>query len=205
MSALPTLTTSRLLLRPFRFEDARAVQRLAGERDVAATTLNIPHPYEDGMAEAWIATHEEDLHRGRALTLAIVLKESGTLIGAICLHLDHRNFLGELGYWVGKPYWNLGYCTEAATAMVAYAFRTLGLNRVQARHFASNPASGRVMKKIGMRYEGTLRQALFHWGRFEDTAIYAILREEWQSEVHESRGSEARFGSAADRPEAERV
>ncbi|MCR4439471.1 MAG: GNAT family N-acetyltransferase [bacterium] len=176
---MPTLSTARLILRPFRLDDAPVVRELAGAREVAATTTAIPHPYGDGVAEQWIATHQQAYDNGQALTLAITLRDSGKLIGAIHAAIDATNKLAELGYWVGRPYWNQGYCTDAAKAMVDYAFRVLGMNRVQARHMTKNPASGRVTQRIGMRYEGTLRQSLFRWGTFEDAAIYAILREEW--------------------------
>ncbi|MBC7187156.1 MAG: GNAT family N-acetyltransferase [Calditrichaeota bacterium] len=194
MPAMPTLSTARLILRPFRLSDAPVVQELAGAWEVAATTAAIPHPYPDGVAEQWIATHQKEYDEGHALTLAITLKSSGELIGAITAIIDGSNKVAELGYWVGKPYWNQGYCTEAARAMVDHAFRVLGVNRVQARHMTKNPASGRVMQKIGMQYEGTLRQSLFRWGTFEDAAIYAILREEWPSgpRGQQGRGRERR-------------
>ena len=76
-------------------------------------------------------------------------------------------------------WWQQGYCTEAARAMLDYAFAALDLNRVQARHLTRNPASGRVMQKAGMTYEGVLRQAIFRWNRFDDLAIYSILRSEY--------------------------
>jgi len=180
MNILPTLTTDRLILHPFKMEDASRVRSLAGEWKVAATTANIPHPYEEGMAEAWIGTHLEAYESGKSLTLAIQLKSSNLLIGAISLQLSKANNLGELGYWIGVPYWSQGYCTEAGKAMLVYGFDTLGLNRIQARHIARNPASGRVMQKLGMQHEGTLRQSIFRWDRYEDAEIYAILREAFE-------------------------
>ncbi len=179
MTDLPTLTTDRLILRPFSLEDAARVRMLAGAWEVAATTANIPHPYEKGMAQDWIKTHREAYQTGKALTLAITIKSDGILIGAIGIHLSKSNHLGEVGYWIGVPYWGKGYCTEAAQALVRYGFRTLGLNRIQARHLTRNPASGRVMQKLGMQHEGTLRQAIFRWDSYEDVEIYAILREEF--------------------------
>jgi RimJ/RimL family protein N-acetyltransferase len=79
MQTYPTLTTPRLNLRPFSLADAPDVQRLAGSREVASTTLNIPHPYADGMAEPWIATHQEQYERGACVTFAIVLRTHHTL------------------------------------------------------------------------------------------------------------------------------
>lgn len=179
MGHIPTLVTDRLILRPFRLEDAPIVRELAGEWEIAATTINIPHPYEEGMAEEWIARHQEEFDKGEGVTFAITLKPDGRLIGAIGLHINQTHHWAEMGYWIGKPYWNRGYCTEAAREVVRYAFEVLGLNRVQARHMRKNPASGRVMQKVGMKYEGTLRQSVFRWGKFEDVAIYAILRHEY--------------------------
>lgn len=180
MALQPTLTSDRLLLRPFALADAPDVQRLAGDRDIASTTLNIPHPYEDGMAETWIGGHEERFDKGEQAAFAVVLR-AGTLIGAIGLEIDQQHERAELGYWIGKPYWGQGYCTEAAEVVLHYGFEMLGLNRIQARHLARNPASGRVMQKIGMRYEGYLRQHVIKWGSFEDIELYAVLKGEYIS------------------------
>ncbi len=130
----------------------------------------------DGMAEMWIASHAPERETGAAVTLAIVLREPGQLIGAIGLRLVREFDKGELGYWVGKPFWNSGYATEAALAIVQFGFDELGLNRISATHFARNPASGRVMQKIGMQLEGTARQDVIKWGRYEDIVIYGMLR-----------------------------
>lgn len=101
------------------------------------------------------------------------------MIGATGLQINGSNQLCELGYWVGKPFWGKGYCTEAARELLRYGFETLGINRIQARHMVKNPASGRVMEKIGMKLEGILRQSLFRWDKFEDVAMYSILKEEY--------------------------
>lgn len=178
MKTIPTLVTERLILRPFTLEDAPTVRALAGEREIAEMTT-VPHPYEEGIAEEWISSHQGAFERGELVTWAIAHKEDGVLLGAISLSIDKTNRLAELGYWVGKPYWGRGYCTEAAKEALRYAFEALSLNRVQARHMTKNPASGRVMQKIGMTYEGTLRQSVYRWGKFEDMAMYAILREEY--------------------------
>lgn len=179
MNPIPTLHTPRLLLRPFTLADAPTVQALAGQREIAEHTANIPHPYEDGMAEAWIGAHQGAYERREAATFAITRKEDAELVGAVGLGINKSQRLAELGYWVGLPYWNQGYCTEAARQVLTFAFEELGLNRVQARHVTSNPASGRVMQKIGMQPEGTLRQSLFRWGQYHDAALYAILREDY--------------------------
>ena len=174
----PTIGTQRLILRPFSLADAPAVLKMASEKDVARNTLNIPHPYEPGMAEEWIGTHQKRAEVGELIALAIVLKETSNLIGAIGLTTDLTHRHAELGYWIGKPYWNKGYATEAGKALVAYAFGTLDLNRVHASHFKRNPASGRVLAKIGMTYEGCLRQQVIKAGEFQDLETYGVLRSE---------------------------
>ena len=173
------LDTPRLLLRPFVLTDAPDVKRIAGDREVAASTLNIPHPYEPGMAEEWIATHADGLHRQSPVVFAVIERETGALIGAVGLTLASEHHRGELGYWVAREAWGRGVCTEAARAVMRYGFNVLGLDRIHAHHFLRNPASGRVMQKLGMRHEGMLRAHVVKWGRREDLECYGILREEF--------------------------
>jgi RimJ/RimL family protein N-acetyltransferase len=172
----PTLTTAGLVLRPFVLDDAPAVQRLAADREVALNTMLIPHPYPEGAAGEWIDGHDDssDNH-----IFAIASKDGGEVMGAIGLHVDRKHERAEIGYWLGVPFWGRGYVTEAARAVVRYAFENLGVNRVFAFHFARNAASGRVLQKIGMRREGTLRQHLVKWGEHVDVDYYGIVREEW--------------------------
>jgi ribosomal-protein-alanine N-acetyltransferase len=183
MAKRPELTTDRLRLRPFTLADAPVVQRLVGDRDIASTTLNIPHPYEDGTAEKWISTHQEKFERGEETTFAIALRKDGGLIGAMGLVINQKHESAELGYWIGKPYWGNGYGTEAAKAVLHYGFTVLGLNRIYATHMSRNPASGRVMEKIGMKYEGCSRQHVKKWDVFEDLKMYAILKSEYESRL----------------------
>lgn len=182
MIAIPTLPTERLVLRAFVPEDGPAVERLAGAREVAETTLTIPHPYPPGGGAAWIATHGEAWDRGEILSLAICDRANErTLMGAIGLHVSasHRN--GEIGYWVGRSWWGKGYATEAARALARYAFTDLRLHRLVGRHFTRNVASGRVLQKIGMQLEGVHRDAFLRFDRFEDVAVYGLLEDEWKA------------------------
>jgi ribosomal-protein-alanine N-acetyltransferase len=181
MTNIPTLLTYRLTLRPFSLSDASRVQELAGEWEVVQTTLNLPYPYENGMAEQWISTHLQAFEIGQGVTFAIELRIESLLIGAIGLSTNKVHQWAELGYWIGKPYWNQGYCTEAAKEVLRYGFEELKLNRIQARHMAKNAASGRVMEKIGMRLEGTLRQSFRRFGVFEDAVMHSILRKEYST------------------------
>jgi len=189
MKSRPTITTTRLTLRAFSPDDAAKVMQLAGDRDIADRTLNIPHPYEEGMAEAWIATHQEALETGREMAFAVTRRTDGELLGAISLLGIRERHQAGLGYWIGKPYWNQGFCTEAAGALASYAFTELALVRVHACHLSRNPASGRVMQKIGMQHEGCRRQHVVKWDQAEDLELYGILRGEWEKMSGKSRCS----------------
>ena len=179
MNPPPDLFTPRLRLRPFTQDDAAAVQTLAGNPAIAEMTLNIPHPYPDDAAAQWISTHPENWELAHSVTYAITLRDHDTLIGCISLGFHPRQQMAEMGYWLGQPYWNQGYATEAAQVMLHFGFTTLKLNRIYAYHLPRNPASGRVMQKMGMTYEGLLRQAAKKGDTFEDLILYAILREDF--------------------------
>ena len=181
MRTAPPLLTKRLLLRSFTLEDAADIQRLAGDRDIASTLTNMPHPYENGMAEEWMHACSDRYENGEGLNFAITCRTDKYLIGGIGLRRDPENKNAELGYWIGKPYWNCGYATEAAKAVVAYSFEVLKLNRIHARRFKRNPASGRVLEKIGMQYEGCLRQHIKKWDNFEDMIVYGMLKSDYDS------------------------
>jgi RimJ/RimL family protein N-acetyltransferase len=180
MKKRPALETERLVLRPFTEKDAPTVQRLCSNRAIADTTLNIPHPYELEAAQEWIATHQDAYEQGTGVNFAIVRGDDHVLVGAIGLVFQPDHARAEMGYWIGKPYWNQGYGTEAAGAVLQYAFETRDLNRVYAHHLTRNPASGRIMQKIGMRHEGQLRQHVKKWDIFEDLEVYGILKSDYE-------------------------
>jgi RimJ/RimL family protein N-acetyltransferase len=174
LQGLPEVKTERLVLRPFVFEDAQQVQLLAGEAAVAKNTLTLPHPYPDGLAQQWIGSHALDFLQGQGVTLAITL-HSTELIGAVGLVVDKVNNRGELGYWIGVQQWNRGYATEAAQAMVLYGFETLKLHRILGCHFAQNPASGRVLQKVGLTMEGTMVDHVVKDGDYKTVIVYGAI------------------------------
>ena len=182
---LPSLTTPRVILRPFESADGPDVERLAGAWEVADTTLNIPHPYPEGGGVRWIKTHAAAWASRTSLTLAVALRpEPQTIIGAVSLAIARKHARGELGYWIAATEWGHGYATEAGRELATFGFGDLELHRIQARHFTRNEASGRVMQKLGMRFEGVNRGAYLRWGRFEYVSVYGILAEEWNAETN---------------------
>lgn len=180
MKNQPTLTTDRLILRPFSFDDAPAVTELVGAYEIAYNTLMIPHPYEEGMSEEWISTHQPDFEAGKGVTFAIVQKDGLALAGAISLHINKLGERAEMGYWIGVPYWNKGICTEAAGVVLEYGFSKLQLNLIFATHFVRNSASGKVMKNIGMKYIARLPQWVKKWDEYLDLELYAVLKSEFK-------------------------
>lgn len=184
MKQQPTIHTDRLTLRPFSPNDAADTQRLAGEKAIADYTLSIPHPYTDGTAEQWIDTHQDRFEKGQGVVFAITHRQQRHLLGSIGLTISQPFDHAELGYWIGKPYWNTGYCTEAAQAVLAFGFDTLGLSRIHAHHIAENSASGTVMQKLGMTHEGRQRHHIKRWGRSHDIELYGILKTEHRRAHH---------------------
>lgn len=182
-SQQPSLGTPRLMLRPFAPADGPEVKRLAGRKEIAATALRIPHPYPDGMAEEWIGTHAEAFRQGKQATFAVTHREKGHLLGAIDLTIDPEHETGELGFWIGVKYQKKGLCSEAAEAMLYFGFNQLKLHRIHAGHMARNPASGRVLQKVGMQYEGCMREHVKKSGRREDLVLYGILEKEYRKRI----------------------
>lgn len=175
------LTSQRLRLRPLTEQDAPAIQRMASDPKIAATTLAVPHPYPDGAAARWIAGHDALLRSGHPV-FGIATRDTDELVGTISLRCHPVHLRAELGYWVGVAYWGNGYATEAVRTIVDWGFETFGLERVYAQHLAGNEASGRVMQKAGLRYEGTLRHCVRKNGTHYDTPMYAILRADWEND-----------------------
>lgn len=175
----PSIRTPRLILRPFNLDDAPAVQKLANNPAIASNTRSLPYPYEDHMAQEWIKSHHEKYQSGEQVNFAITHLKESYLIGAIGIQLEMQHKLGEMGYWIGEPHWNKGYCSEAAQATIRFGFENLNLNRIFAQTFKDNKASERILQKCGMQYEGYLRQHIKKLNRYEDVVIYAILRSEF--------------------------
>jgi RimJ/RimL family protein N-acetyltransferase len=178
----PSLDTVRLLLRPLTPADAPAVQRLAGDKEVASTTLNIPHPYPDGAAELWIGTLPQAYDSGEAVVFGIALHDGGELVGTCGLRLELPHARAEIGYWVGREYWGRGVATEAARRVVDLAFEHFGVWRVWATCAPQNPASRRVLEKVGMRHEGVLRRWIVSplvSPEPRDSDCLAITRDDW--------------------------
>jgi ribosomal-protein-alanine N-acetyltransferase len=179
----PVLETPRLRLRPFEAADAPALFEIASNPTVTRFTTWDAHRTVDDSR-----TFINDYAGVRYLEgvpdpLAILLKQDGRLIGAAGGRWESEpNRCMEFGYWLGEPFWGRGLATEAARAFVAHLFAAYPVERVQAHFIEGNAASGRVLEKVGLKFEGVRRRALFQRGRFWDIHCYAALRDEWAAE-----------------------
>jgi [ribosomal protein S5]-alanine N-acetyltransferase len=180
------LETDRLRLRPYTDADIAELVPLIGARQVAAMTLRIPHPYSEQDAREFLVRINSDDEVRKAITL----RSDGRLIGGVGLRCEPKHHNAELGYWIGVPFWGNGYATEASREMLRYGFEKLNLDRIYASHFHHNPISGKILRKLGMRYEGCQRQHYLKWDQFVDSELYGLLRQEWQN------GQEKRQGKA---------
>lgn len=143
------IKTARLILRPLVDADAEHIARFAGDWDIARMTARIPYPYSVELAHQWIGELSEgEVVRG--------ITYNGELVG-VTGYLPDNDGAAEVGYWIGKPWWGRGFATEAADAMIKYCFNTEKIARVTCSHFIDNPASQRVITKLGFQLVGPAR------------------------------------------------
>ena len=176
-----SLKASRLVLRPLMIKDAISLRELANSPKIADSCIWLPHPCSKGLAKSWIRGAAERYAAGTGAEFGIQLKSGGELFGVV--GFDDRsvnNASAELGFLLDPRWWGQGYTTEAADLMVWYGFKHLKLNRIFAHYRVSNPASGRVLAKLGMKQEGLMRQCVRKGKGFEDMSLMALLRDEWE-------------------------
>lgn len=175
MKKFPTIETERLILSQLEEKDIPFIVEYLQHRIYSDLTSNIPYPYTEDDARFWLKMSKEAFENNIGYTFAIRDKEDH-IIGAVGLH-DLEYDKAELGYWIGISYWNKGYVTEAAKAIVDFGFKELGINKIFATHFPHNPASGRIMEKIGMEQEAILKQHIKKDGEYHDLTMYSIFND----------------------------
>lgn len=179
---LPEIYTKRLKLRPISEEDAASIYAYAKDPEVSKYTLWEPHQsVKDSLSyiKDYILTYYE---KGIPEPFGIeTLKSPGQIIGTVgCFFPAGQQKTMELAYALAKEHWGKGFITEAARAVVEYCFSHFDVERVQCRCKTENIGSFRVMEKLGMTYEGTLRSSLYHRERFWDMKYYSVLKAEWK-------------------------
>lgn len=175
--------TRRLVLRPFRASDAEQAF-VNWMSDPAVTHFLTWTPHEDvSFTQKLLAAWEAEAKSPDVYHWAIVWRETCAVIGDLSVvSADRRSGRAEVGYCLSRAFWGRGVMTEALSAAIAYLFCEAGFLRIEAKHAAANPASGRVMEKCGMRTEGTLRKyfRLLSTGELTDIVVRSVLREEWE-------------------------
>lgn len=182
---LPPLQTKRLLLRRMGLGDAEDLFSYASDPEVTRYVVWETHcSLADSLA--FLACTEEQYRKKEVSPWGMVLRESGRLIGAIgFIDWLPPHARAEIGYALGRQWWGRGLMSEAARAALRFGFERMQLNRIQARCYLANTASARVMEKVGMTFEGIIREQLYEKGAFRDLKLYSILRREFFSS-HES-------------------
>ena len=171
--------TPRLVLRPFVREDAQAMFDNWASDPAVTKFLSWPtyRSVEDAhsILNVWLESYEKpDFYQW-----AIVLKELNQPIGSIgVVNSDDRVDMVEIGYCIGRNWWGRGIMPEALSAVMVYLFDEVGMQRIEAGHDPDNPASGAVLRKCGLEYEGTLRRRIRSNRGITDVAWYSILKEE---------------------------
>ncbi|MEH6892339.1 GNAT family protein [Bacillus sp. JJ864] len=175
----PTLITERLCLRPLAIEDAPDVFEYASNPEISTYTVWYPHEILQ-ESQIFVQSILDQYESGEMAIYGIELKEEKKIIGTCgFIEYDENHHKAELAYALSPNYWGQGFATEAAMACISYGFEKLQLNRIEAGCHASNAQSERVMKRLGMQYDGTMRKDMFVKGAYRDTKIYSILREEY--------------------------
>ena len=174
------LQNDKLLLRRFALSDAEAMYKnWASDAEVTKYLMWPTHTGVDiseSVIQSWIDRyHEKDWYQW-----AIVLKCCDTVVGSIgAVDKNDRIKMVHIGYCIGRKWWGQGITTEALSLLVDFFFNQVGINRIESRHNTANPASGRVMEKCGLIYEGTQRDGDFDNQGICDTALYAILAKDY--------------------------
>ena len=178
----PTFETERIVLRPVAASDCEDIFAYCGNPNVAKFTTWEQHR---SIADSKVLIDRalKNYERGSLDPLAIILKAEGSkMVGtAGCAIVSETTRTAEIAYALAENHWGQGLVTEACHELVDHAFNALAMNRVQARCLPMNIGSARVMKKLGMKFEGRLRQSMLVKGELQDIDVWSILKSEWLS------------------------
>ena len=172
--------TERLFIRNYKRADLEDFIEVTSQPEIQPTTYGIPVPYTKKYAKKWMKFVRENIRMKQAFEFAVFLKENHTYIGNVGLiNVSFLHNHADISYYIDKDMWNRGFATEAAAMMMDFGFEKLGLYKISGLCMRSNPASKRVMEKLGMKFEGTMRGELLKKGKYYDLDRYSILKEEY--------------------------
>lgn len=160
-------------------KDIPRIMKYANNPKIAEMTLNIPHPYKEKDAITWLNMANQRFEEESGYVFAIAELSSDEFIGGIGLEINIRFNRAELGFWIGEPFWNQGYISEATKEVLRFGFEEVGLNKIIAHHFLNNPASGKVMRKNAMIKEGELKEHIKKEGAYKSLVLYRLTQTEY--------------------------
>lgn len=178
------IETERLVLRSPTKKDVKDLVKGLNTLKISEFLGFIPHPYTKKDALKWVkdCSKEDKQKKKKEYNFAIELKPEKKLIGVVMLdYVDHFHESARLGYWVNADYWGRGIVTEANRAVLNFAFKKLNLRRVHLAAYVENKAGNKIPKKLGFKFEGTLRKShkTKATGKIHDSHTYGLLREEF--------------------------
>ncbi len=179
MEQFPRIETERLILTELTAGDIPQIVKYAANRRISDYTLNLPFPYTEKDAVYWINLSNQGFKNGTHLIFGIRLKTENQLTGGIGLTIEQRFNRAEIGYWIGEPFWNKGFVSEATRAIIQFSFDKLALNKITSSHFEKNPASGKVMLKSGMIKEGELKEHIRKDSVYHSLVVYGLTKSDY--------------------------
>ena len=184
MTSHITINTQRLRLRSLNAADSSNIENAAKNKAIADTMISIPHPYPKGEALNFIKHRIDEFNLNKSFTYVIETKENNNFCGITEVRdIDQEHYQGEVSFWLSEESWGKGYMSEVVKSVTEYCFTQTNLNRLYAYHMLRNPASGKVLKKNGFTHEGTLRQRVYKLNKFEDVALWGILKSDYKNAV----------------------
>jgi len=170
----------RINLRRIHKADAESIVQHANAKEISRFTF-IPHPYGIGDALTFIRRSQSAWRSGSMQNFGIENRETGKIIGMVgIIRISKKHRQAEIGYWLGKKFWGKGIATEAVLLILEYCFKNLKLHRVCARVMHPNLASAKLLEALGFKKAGGLRDDLKQRGRWMDTILYGLLRQEYK-------------------------
>lgn len=167
---------NEVVIEPVALIHAERLQCLISDPAVAETTSNIPHPYPEGGAAEWIRQTRRQRAEGTTYGFAILCE--GVFVGSVSI-LRVAEGQGEIGYWIGQPFWGQGYATAAGRQVVAFAFGEVGLSALIGKCLVRNKGSYRVLEKLGFQLTGFSEATRPRWAGPQRVAEFVLPRDRW--------------------------
>jgi len=180
-ASFPVLESERLKLRAFEDRDVARLVHTCAPKNVAQNTRTLPHPFTEKDARDFLERCAREYAEGKFICWAACRKPDGLLVAHVGMRTNRAHNNAELGYIVAPDEQGKGYATESALAAIRWAFGPAGLHRVEAGWYPHNPASGRVLEKLGFTREGMVREAALRFGQYYDCIIMGMLKREFEA------------------------